>query len=183
MGKRGTGEGTIRKRTDGRWEARVHADHVDGRRVRKSVYGDTRQEVQEKLTRVLSDHKHSIPVSDGRQTLGDYLSKWVEEFAKPRLKARTLEGYRDQITRHLTPLSAIPLTKLSGLDIQRWLNAKSDSHAPRTVRFMFAVLRSAVRDALRLGLIQRDPTVAVRAPRTARYEPRFLFSGRSLATA
>jgi len=79
------------------------------------------------------------------------------------------------VTRHIVPiLGSISLSKLSGQDIQRWVNKKSETLAPRTVRFMFAVLRSALKRAEKLGLIHRDPTRPVVLPRIQKYEARFL---------
>jgi Phage integrase family len=52
MAKRGTREGHIRKRQDGRWEGTVRLGYRDGKLVRPSVYGLTRGEVQEKLEAV-----------------------------------------------------------------------------------------------------------------------------------
>lgn len=43
--RRGHGEGTISKRRDGRWEARVDLGWMDGKRVRRTFYGSTRNEV------------------------------------------------------------------------------------------------------------------------------------------
>lgn len=50
MGKRGNGEGNIKKRKDGRYEVSVMVGyHPDGRRKRRSLYGKTRREVIDKL--------------------------------------------------------------------------------------------------------------------------------------
>ena len=53
---RGNGEGSIRKRPDGRWEARYYTgrDPKTGKNKRKSVFGKTRKEVAEKLRDRLS---------------------------------------------------------------------------------------------------------------------------------
>lgn len=48
--RRGRGEGAIKERKDGRWEARVSFGYDDlGRRIRCSVYGETKVEVRKKL--------------------------------------------------------------------------------------------------------------------------------------
>ena len=49
MARRGPNEGTIRRRTDGRWEARLIVTLPDGRRTRRSFLGKTRALVQAKL--------------------------------------------------------------------------------------------------------------------------------------
>ena len=49
MGRRGNGEGSIRRRRDRRWEGRGTVHTAQGRK-QKTVYGKTRKEVSEKLT-------------------------------------------------------------------------------------------------------------------------------------
>ena len=55
--KRANGEGNIRKRKDGRWEARYTAGHdpKTGKRIIKNVLGKTQAEVREKLKRALEE--------------------------------------------------------------------------------------------------------------------------------
>ena len=49
--KRANGEGSIRQRPDGRWEARLMAGHqANGRPRVKSFYGKTQKEVYVKMT-------------------------------------------------------------------------------------------------------------------------------------
>jgi integrase len=55
MAKRGQNEGSIFQRKDGRWVALLNLGWVDGKRARKSYYGETRREVQERLTKALCD--------------------------------------------------------------------------------------------------------------------------------
>ena len=46
--RRASGEGSIRKRSDGRWEGRYVAGHTEeGKPIRKSVLGKTQAEVRE----------------------------------------------------------------------------------------------------------------------------------------
>ena len=55
--KRANGEGSIRKRKDGRWEGRYTAGHdlETGRAVYKNVLGKTQGEVKEKLKTALQE--------------------------------------------------------------------------------------------------------------------------------
>jgi integrase len=64
--KRGNGEGSITKRRDGRWMARYTVHTVKGPK-RKHIYGRTRQEVAEKLSKAVSDRVGGL-VFDGDQT-------------------------------------------------------------------------------------------------------------------
>jgi hypothetical protein len=51
--RRGRGEGSVYQRADGRWCATVSAGYAtNGRRRRKTMFGETKQQVQEELARV-----------------------------------------------------------------------------------------------------------------------------------
>lgn len=69
MSRRGTGEGTIRQRADGRWECRLFVEHADGRRVRRSVYGSSRQHVLEQLTAATAERSRGTRVTSARITV------------------------------------------------------------------------------------------------------------------
>lgn len=72
--KRGNNESSIRQRPDGTWEARLSL--LDGKR--KSFYGTTRAEVGKKLTEGRRALDQGLPVATGRQTLGQFLTDWLE---------------------------------------------------------------------------------------------------------
>ena len=66
MTRRGHHEGSIYKRSDGRWAATVTLGYENGKRKRKTFYGETRKEVQEQLTTALSDIQHGLPLPNER---------------------------------------------------------------------------------------------------------------------
>ena len=77
MAKRGSGEGSIYKRSDGRWTAVVDLGWLDGKRNRKSMYAKTRKEVEEKLNKALSSHQEGQPLPSDQLTVGQfYQSGW-----------------------------------------------------------------------------------------------------------
>ena len=55
--KNAKGAGTIRKRPDGRWEARYSNgfDPKTGKLIQKSVYSKTQKEVRQKLAKITSE--------------------------------------------------------------------------------------------------------------------------------
>jgi hypothetical protein len=62
MTRRGHHEGSIYKRSDGRWAATIHLGYWGGKRHRKTFYGDTRQEVQEQLAKALRAQQQGFDV-------------------------------------------------------------------------------------------------------------------------
>lgn len=166
-GKRANGEGHIYKRADGRYEAKVTLPN--GRR--KSFYRKTRAEANAALTKALHDLGQGLPVVAEKQTVGEYLTSWLESAAHG-LAPRTRVRYRTHITHNLTPtLGRFRLAKLSPQSIQALYAAKlADGVAPGTVRQMHAVLRRALGEATRLGLVPRNAATLVTVPRATRHE-------------
>jgi integrase len=72
--KRGNGEGSITRYTNGRWCARYTIQTAKGPK-RKALYGTTRQEVAEKLAKALSDRAGGLIFEGGTITVGDYLDR------------------------------------------------------------------------------------------------------------
>ena len=89
MTKRGNGEGSIFKRTDGRWAATLDLGYTDGKRRRKTFYGKTRREAQEQLTAALRTRQQGLPVITERQTIAEFLRRWLRDSARPQLRPLT----------------------------------------------------------------------------------------------
>ncbi len=114
-GKWGNNEGSIIRRADGRWQARVSLDAGN----RKYFYGKTRQEVAAQLTAALRDRDQGVPlVLDERQTLAQYLDTgWRRQRASVR--PRTWQRYEQYIRLHTVPLlGKIALAKLTAQQVQ-----------------------------------------------------------------
>ena len=174
MSRRGPNEGTIYQRKDGRWAAGVSIGYGGGRRIRKWVLGQSRREVAEKLDGLLKARREMLPIPDQRQKLGPFLRHWLDEVAKPTLRASTYKSYDDIIRLHLIPdLGRIPLAKLAPADVQQFLNSKLASGlSPRRVQYLHAVLRRALVNAERWGLASRNVAKLVDPPRVPRHEIR-----------
>ena len=168
-GKRGNGEGNIYQRADGVWEARVSLP--DGKR--KSFYGKTRKEVSEKLTAGTAARDRGLPViTDERQTVGAYLPAWLEDTARPNVRATTHKSYESYVRLRLIPeLGKIALTKLTPQHVQAMLRKQQAAGlSPRSVQYIRGILRKALNDALRMGLVARNVAMLTTAPKQERHE-------------
>src|SRR5262249_53080727 len=109
--KRGNNEGSITRRSDGRWMAQVTIgrDSQTGKLKRATFYGKTRQEVADKLTKALRDKHQGTFVAPHKLTLGEWLHTWLWEYKKPGIRAATLTNYMSLTRCHLKPkLGACP---------------------------------------------------------------------------
>ena len=79
--------GTIRQRSDGRWEARytVGVDPGTGKQIQKSVYGKTQKEVRKKLTEKLSQLDQGIYTEPAKLTVGGWLDIWLAEYVQGKV--------------------------------------------------------------------------------------------------
>ena len=60
----------------------------------KELYGSSRREVQERLTSALRDQNIGLPaVRNERQTLGQYLGRWLRDVAANSVRPKTLSTY------------------------------------------------------------------------------------------
>jgi integrase len=174
MTRRGANEGTIRERKDGRWEARVLVTRPDGRRVRRSLLGRSRADVRDKLQAAIRAESSGLPPVGERLTLGAFLDLWLRDAAQPKVRPKTYTSYASIVRVHLQPgLGRHPLARLTPQQVQAFLNAKSASGlAPRTVAYIRAVLRQALREAERWGMVSRNVARLVEPPRVPRREVR-----------
>lgn len=165
MGRRSNGEGSIRKRTDGRYEGVIR---LDGKR--HSVYGKTRKEASDKLKQLQVRQREGADLSSGKYTVSQLLERWYSASVLKRNKFRTATSHRQIIDNHLIPaFGSIDLVKLRPEPIQDYLDQLSAKGlAPRTLRNIKATLRKALAQALRWRLIGYNPATLVETPKPER---------------
>src|SRR6266545_520722 len=166
-GKRGNGEGSVY--FDERlkiWRATVQI----GAGKRRYLSGKTRQDVAQKLVAAAREIQQGQLPPNQRLTLGQYLDQWLEQSAKPRLKATTFESYHHYITKHIKPaLGTRPIAKITAQEVQVFLNQKANSKLrPRTVQYLHGILRAALNRAVKWQVIPRNVALLVDPPRGAR---------------
>lgn len=91
--RRLNGEGTIRQRSDGRWEGRFK-DPTTGKQ--KSIYGKTRQDVRLKLTKIQRDIDLRQYLPKSEMTFDELISQYFNDYKKYKVKPQTMSGYRQR---------------------------------------------------------------------------------------
>jgi integrase len=170
--RRGHGEGSIKQRADGLWEARVS---LEGGK-RRSFYGKTRREAQDKLRGALRDIDAGLNLSADRQTVAQYLDKWLSASAKPSVKIRTYEGYESIVRVRVAPrIGRMQLAKLTPLDLQSLYSELADAGlSARSIGHTHRVLHRALDQAVKWNILARNPCHGTTAPRPQRAEMKVL---------
>jgi integrase len=168
MAKRGNGEGSVYKQRNGLWAASIT---IEGGK-RKYFYGKMRKEVQEKLATAVQQQKQGILVATPQQTVGQFLTDWLENTHKQSVRPRTYERYEEAIRLHLVPvLGKHQLQKLSAQHVQAFYARKlKEGLSPSTVIYYHSVLHNALNTAVKWGLVARNVCDLVTPPRKARFE-------------
>jgi integrase len=166
MGRRGNGEGTISRRKDGRWEGRYYVPTEDGPK-RKVIYGKTRAEVSEKLTKALSDRANGIVYDNENITIGEYLDVWLKGSVYGSVRQSTYDRDTNLVNNHIKPvLGSLKLKKLNSAHVQNFYRNRLDTGlSASTVRKIHDILRRGLAQAVDWHLTQRNVADVVKPPR------------------
>jgi integrase len=179
MSKRASGEGNVRQRSDGRWEARLsHVDPLTGRRRSASFYGPTAEAVRAKLDTAGDRVKVEAPVQDSKVRLADWIEHWITTALEASdRKQSTKLLYATLARKHLipAPLGTTPLDRLRKSHIDGLLvKLRGQRLSDSTVRQIYTILRAILADAKLDGLVADNAAVRVKRPRVARTEAKHL---------
>ena len=161
--------GSIRQRAPGVWETSAEGARDPGtgkrRRLTRRAYGSRRDAEQLRAALILEAEAGTRTGPTGRTT-GDYLDRWIDDYAAPNVAPSTLRRYR-QICDRLRPfIGHIPLDKLEPLQIQAAYAALlGDGLCKQTVLHHHRLLRQALAHAVTWDLLARNPADRARPPR------------------
>jgi integrase len=172
VSRRGRGEGTIHKRKDGRWAAAADLGYKDGKRYRPEFYGRTRAEVAAKLAEAQENHRAGRPVRVKRQTVEQFLEDWLANTVPTSVRPTTLVSYTTIVRRHIIPeLGHLQLADLAPQHVQTMIGTKlAAGLSPRRVQYIRAVLRTALKQAVKWRSVTLNAAALAEAPRVERHE-------------
>ena len=189
--RRANGEGSICKRKDGRWEGRFTVGYRDdGKQIYKNVLAKTQAECAKKLKAAIAAAKvePTPEPTPANYTVAEWIDIWYENFIRPNLRETTRNQYESFIRHHVKPyVGAVPLAKLSALDLQKLYNKLKSSgriqtdHAlpnpglsAKTVRSIHMMLSSCLGKAVNERLIPSNPAHGCSIPPKEKQEMKII---------
>ncbi|MGD0458194.1 MAG: site-specific integrase [Terriglobia bacterium] len=166
--------GQIIGRAPRTWLVRVYvgrdAESKKRKYLNKTIHGGLR-DAQAHLNRMLSERDLGRNLDSSKQTLNQYLDRWLEVCAKPRLRTKSFQDYEGLLRRYVRPQLGIkPLVSIQPLDIQSLYRELLDRGlSPRSIRYTHAVLRCALKQAVRWKLLLANSAELVDLPRHSRH--------------
>jgi len=170
---RGKGEGSIRKRPDGVWEARIDVGRdATGKRNSKSVYGKTKKAVTDELTKLAAQKLDGVLVRNDQTTVAEFITRWLDDSAALKVRASTLASYTQVCRLHVTPkIGDVKLSKLSPSHVQNLLAEMTRAgKSARLVQMAYTMIRLSLSVGLKWGLVVRNVAEAADRPSVSRHE-------------
>lgn len=162
--RRGNKEGSIYQRKDGKWSGQVTFGYQDnGKPLRKTYYGDTREEVSKKVAQAVRESFDGIqPTHPNQIKVGEYVKNWVLKFKRTQISPVTLEWYLNIVNNHITPaLGHIALKDLTTYHIQDLLVTMTTEGVfqQRTIKGIRDILKQAMEHACQMKLLTVNPVI------------------------
>lgn len=190
--KRDNNTGSIYKDGDAyRVAVLIGYDPATGKPIYKKRRVKSHADAVAALDQIKRDsHSGQVVISKG-QTLGSYLFQWLKVKVQPLRSASTFSQYTWLVQTHIVPhLGKKRLEEVKRPDVQRLIALKAtqkvqprsttkQSASPKnlsvsTLRLIRAVLHAAYQDAIRDGLVARNPASFVELPKEPKVRPVFL---------
>lgn len=164
--KKDNGDGNIRERKDGTWEARLTIDYET-----KSLYGKTKAEVKRKLK------EYKRLKARGYQevkkiTINEYVANWLSTYKKGVVKDSTYDRMESTFIHHIKPtIGHRQMGSIDSMDIQKMINEKvnpsnknNNPLSKSSVKKIMELLNLCFEFAVEHGDLNNNPIRFVRIP-------------------
>ena len=171
-------KGHIRERSPGHWAIILDVrDPATGRRRRKwHRFVGAKRQAENECARLISEMQRGTYLEPHKTNVAQFLDRWLAD-VKPRVSQKTHERYEQICHKNIAPLlGAVALARLRPEHISdAYAKALATGRrrgdgglAPRTVRQMHAIIKGALAQAVRWGILVRNPAAAVKGPKVGR---------------
>ncbi|MCE5314163.1 MAG: site-specific integrase [Armatimonadota bacterium] len=176
--------GYIRQRAPGSWTIQWYLglDENGKRRYKSKTMKGTKKAAQAELNRIVHELERGTYVEPAKMSITEFLRRWLRDYASGSVSGTTYERYEGIVEQHLIPaLGSIPLEKLQPIHVQEYYTearksgrvkrilksgeVKEGGLSPRSVQQHHAVLRKALKCAVRWQLVGRNVADMVDPPR------------------
>ncbi|MBN1856521.1 MAG: site-specific integrase [Dehalococcoidia bacterium] len=165
--------GSIQQRSPGSWFLRYDGPEIDGKRhqVAETVRG-TRKTAERALRERMAVVENGGYLPKQRETVADYMKRWLETYCATNTTPRTQQGYRGYVNRYVNPsIGAIHIQALTGRDIQGlYSNMVERGLSATTIVQLHRIVKESLSHAVKWGILSRNPADAATPPRKERVQ-------------
>ena len=187
--RRPSGDGTVRRRNDGRWEGRIIIGHKDdGTPIQKTLTAKTQKELVDRMHRAQEEYDGVDLSEKSDMTLEEWCERWLNDYAKPNLRPGTVSGYEGIVYRHIIPYLGTKVMRfIKSSDIRRFYthektngrqtnrHTKGKGLSDTSVRKIHMLLHEILDAAVSARLIPSNHCEGVAIPKLS-YAPKKILS-------
>ena len=163
-------KGNIQQRGPRTWRLRYDVPSPEGRKQISETVRGNKRDAQRTLRERLAAIDKGIYIERNEEAVAEYLERWLKVHST-KVSIRTRVGYATCINRFKRHFGAGALQKLRPEHIQASYDSMLESGlTARTVLHSHRVLSQALKDAVKWGLILRNPADVVSPPRAEKKE-------------
>lgn len=163
----------VRQRKNGKYEGRVQYENE-----RYSVYADSLPELKTKMTELRYRLEHGSFVAKNRMTVKEWFATWIEDYKKNQVKVGTITAYTNYYKFYVDKyIGKKKMIDIRGEHIQRIYNGMlKEGRTVSTIKIISAVLSGCFKQAVKNGIIERNPVILATIPRQIETKARRVFS-------
>jgi len=171
--KRDYGSGSISKRADGTWTARIQlGPGADGKNKVKAFYGKTEAEVKKKLKDYKAEAAKNDYINVKKDTIAHFFTEWLENTKRNELKDTSYDRLEVTVNNQIIPIAGtIQLASFTTADAQKVINTLVDTgYSYSTIK----KTRDAMNDCFNHAVISRvlpfNPLLGVTMPAKDKFD-------------
>jgi len=127
-----------------------------------------------------------IPKNQDTYTFKEFSQKWINEYVRPNLKARTVQGYETMLKRMNEGMGDIPIDKLTPIHINKFLlnlrekgvkltdKSGESGLSDKSVKNYYSLFSAIFSTAAKWKVISENPTNGVEPPRVKKTQVKSL---------
>lgn len=196
MARRAKGEGSIFRRKDGKWAAKVPIGSTNSGSIKyQYIYGNSQKEVKVQVETIKGDIRNNTYVEPNKVTMEQILYYWLNVIIKNIVKDTTWLIFESLIRLHIIPnIGGIRLLDLQTSHLQKLYNEKLEGGradkiknketgklepkkgglSPKTIKHIHFIIQSAIKQAMKEKLVPTNVTEAARPPKIIKKEMKTL---------
>jgi len=141
-----------KKRADGRYQHQVNVDiNPDGTYKRKTVYGKTIAELEEKVRAAKNMYEQGVDLTTRKPTVKMWADRWLEVYKKD-LGHYAMHGYHIYINKWLAPVHGIQIDKVRPIQLQEILQSAAREVGQSSVNKLWNTIKGVFGTAAQNGL-------------------------------
>ena len=169
MSKRGNGEGTIYYSDKlNKWVGQFTAGRkADGKLNRKSVYGDTRKEVKEKITKALAEVQNNTFIDKNDITIEMLGKEIIDNKFNANIITESTYNRSLGTFNHIknSNIANIEIQKITPIQLQDFITSKKNL-ANSYINKIYQMLNNIFTEAIKRDIIVKNPIINVIKPKS-----------------